>query len=165
MHPRTTNTLPKTFDVYALSFESAGALALNNEYSGFAVAPAHYIAFAERKHACPCRVIYHLWRFTWHLCRISNSRLSSASTGPISKMTSACSRPATTSASSTASLTRLHALMNGQRRYTSALVGLCRDKVGKASKLCHGKDSLNDQRIELLGSSSLEAISFHLLFP
>src|SRR5258708_4595082 len=53
MHPRTTNTLPKTFDVYAFSFESAGALALDNEYSGFAVAPAHYIGFAERKHACP----------------------------------------------------------------------------------------------------------------
>jgi len=34
----------------------------SNEYSGFAVAPAHYIAFAERKHACPCQVIYHLWR-------------------------------------------------------------------------------------------------------
>jgi len=40
----------------------------SNEYSGFAVAPAHYIAFAERMHACPCQVIYHLWRFTWRLC-------------------------------------------------------------------------------------------------
>jgi len=47
-----------------INFESAGALASDNEYSGFAVAPAHYIAFAERKHACPYRVIYHLWRFT-----------------------------------------------------------------------------------------------------
>ncbi len=33
----------------ALDSESTGALALDNEYSGFAVAPAHYIAFAERK--------------------------------------------------------------------------------------------------------------------
>ncbi len=64
MRPRTTNNVPKTLDVYSLSFESAGALALDNEYSGFAVAPAHYIAFAERKHACPCQVIYHLRRFT-----------------------------------------------------------------------------------------------------
>ena len=30
----------------------AGALALDNEYSGFAVLPARYIAFAERKNAC-----------------------------------------------------------------------------------------------------------------
>lgn len=30
-------------------------LALDNEYSGFAVVPAHYIAFAERKNARPCR--------------------------------------------------------------------------------------------------------------
>ena len=53
MHPRTTNIPTQTFDVYGFSFESAGALALENEYSGFAVLPAHYIAFAERKQACP----------------------------------------------------------------------------------------------------------------
>src|SRR5260370_39203631 len=129
MHPGTTNTLPKTFDVFSLSFESAGALALDNEYSGFAATPAHYIAFAERKHACPYRVIYHLRRFTWHLYRTSNSTLSSALTGPIPNMTSACSRPVTTGASSTASLTRLHASMNGQRRYISALVAPSRSRL------------------------------------
>ena len=53
MHPRTTNNFLQTFDVYGFSFESAGALALDNEYSGFAVLSAHYIAFAERKQACP----------------------------------------------------------------------------------------------------------------
>jgi hypothetical protein len=53
MHPRTTNSFLQTFDVYRFSFECAGALALDNEYSGFAVLPAHYIAFAERKQARP----------------------------------------------------------------------------------------------------------------
>jgi hypothetical protein len=53
MHPRTMNRFLQTLDVYSFSFESAGALALDNEYSGFAVLPAHYIAFAERKQACP----------------------------------------------------------------------------------------------------------------
>jgi hypothetical protein len=33
-----------------VGFESAGALALVNEYSGLAVIPAHYIAFTELKH-------------------------------------------------------------------------------------------------------------------
>ncbi len=53
MHPQTTNNSASTYDVHGISFESAGALALDNEYSGFAVPPAHYIAFAERKHARP----------------------------------------------------------------------------------------------------------------
>ena len=53
MHPRITNIATQTFDVYAFSFESAGALALDNEHSGFAVLPAYYIAFAEHKHARP----------------------------------------------------------------------------------------------------------------
>ena len=43
---------PECFDVYRFSFESAGVLALDNEYSGFAVLPARYIGFAERKNAC-----------------------------------------------------------------------------------------------------------------
>ncbi len=43
----------QTFDDFGFSFESAGVLAFNNEYSGFAVPPAHYIAFAERKRARP----------------------------------------------------------------------------------------------------------------
>jgi hypothetical protein len=53
MHPWTTNKSTQTLDDCGFSFESTGALASDNEYSGFAVAPAHYIAFAERKHACP----------------------------------------------------------------------------------------------------------------
>jgi hypothetical protein len=53
MHPQTTNIRAQAFDAYGFSFESAGVLALNNEYSGFAVLPAHYIAFAERMHARP----------------------------------------------------------------------------------------------------------------
>ena len=60
MHPWPTNTSANRLDDYRIIFESTGAPALDNEYSGFAVAPAHYIAFAERKHACPYRVIYHL---------------------------------------------------------------------------------------------------------
>jgi len=34
MHPRTTNMLTQTRDVHAFGFESAGALELDNEYSG-----------------------------------------------------------------------------------------------------------------------------------
>src|ERR1039457_5825680 len=63
MHPRTTNNSATTSDVYRFNFESAGALALDNEYSGFAVLPAHYIAFAERKRARPLRLIYHFGRY------------------------------------------------------------------------------------------------------
>ena len=59
MRPRTTNSSTQTFDVYGFSFESAGALAFVNEYSGFAVQPARYIAFAERKLARPGLPIYH----------------------------------------------------------------------------------------------------------
>ena len=63
MHPRTTNKSTQTSDVRGFSFESAGALALDNEYSGFAVLPAHYIAFAERKRARPWGSIYHFGRY------------------------------------------------------------------------------------------------------
>ena len=62
MHPRTTNIPAKTSDVYRFTFESTGVLALDNEYSGFAVSPAHYIAFAERKRARPGSTIYHFGR-------------------------------------------------------------------------------------------------------
>src|SRR5664279_4885820 len=51
---------PKCTDVFGFSFEAARVLALDNEYSGFAVLPAHYIAFAERKNACLQCAIYHL---------------------------------------------------------------------------------------------------------
>jgi hypothetical protein len=50
MRPRITNKSAKTLDVLRFSFESAGALEFDNEYSGFAVHPAHYIAFAELRH-------------------------------------------------------------------------------------------------------------------
>ena len=59
LRPRITNTNDRTFDDHHLSFESAGALEFVNEYSGFAVAPAHYIAFAELKHARPATLRYH----------------------------------------------------------------------------------------------------------
>ncbi len=62
MHPRTTNIPAKTSDVYRFSFESTGVLALDNEYSGFAVSPAHYIAFAERRRARPGSTICHFGR-------------------------------------------------------------------------------------------------------
>jgi hypothetical protein len=67
VHPWATNKSTQTLDDCRFSFESTGALALDNECSGFAVVPAHYIAFAERKRACPYRVIYHLRRFAWRL--------------------------------------------------------------------------------------------------
>jgi hypothetical protein len=59
LRPRITNTNERTFDDHYLSFESAGALEFVNEYSGFAVAQAHYIAFAELKHARPAALLYH----------------------------------------------------------------------------------------------------------
>jgi hypothetical protein len=40
VHPRTTNKLPQTLDDCGFTFESAGVLAFDNEYSGFAVLPA-----------------------------------------------------------------------------------------------------------------------------
>lgn len=62
MHPRITNKSTQTRDVRRFSFESAGVLALLNEYSGFAVRPAHYSAFAERKLARPVPTTYHFRR-------------------------------------------------------------------------------------------------------
>ncbi len=50
MRPRITNITATTLDVHRFSFESAGALGFDNEYSGFAVKPAHYITFAEPRH-------------------------------------------------------------------------------------------------------------------
>ena len=49
MRLRSTNNNVETHDVYYLRFDSAGALELDNEYSGLAAASAHYIAFAELK--------------------------------------------------------------------------------------------------------------------
>jgi hypothetical protein len=37
MRQRITNTLTATFDVYGVSFESAGALGFVNEFSGLAI--------------------------------------------------------------------------------------------------------------------------------
>src|ERR1700730_772082 len=45
--------------LHSVILHSAGALEFVNEYSGFAVAPAHYIAFAELKHARPAASLYH----------------------------------------------------------------------------------------------------------
>ena len=50
MRPRITNKSAKTLDVLRFSFESAGALEFDNEYSGLPLTPAHYIAFAELRH-------------------------------------------------------------------------------------------------------------------
>ena len=50
MHPQITNKTAITLDVHRFSFESAGALEFDKEYSGYAVKPAHYIAFAELRH-------------------------------------------------------------------------------------------------------------------
>ncbi len=55
MRPRITNISATTFDVHRFSFESAGALGFDNEYSGVAVKPAHYIAFAEPRHRTSLR--------------------------------------------------------------------------------------------------------------
>jgi hypothetical protein len=40
-------------DAFEHIFESAGALAFINEYSGSAASPAPYNAFAERQLTCP----------------------------------------------------------------------------------------------------------------
>jgi hypothetical protein len=47
----------QTFDVHRFGFESAGALGFVNEYSGYAVTPAPYIAFAELEHCTSLMVI------------------------------------------------------------------------------------------------------------
>jgi len=60
MHSRTTNNAPQSFDDFRVRFESAGALAFDNEYSGLAVPPARNIAFAERKTAPRTSAIYSL---------------------------------------------------------------------------------------------------------
>jgi hypothetical protein len=52
MRPRITNSHIPTSDVHRVRFESTGALEFVNEYSGFAVRPLSYIAFAELEHAC-----------------------------------------------------------------------------------------------------------------
>ena len=46
----STNIPTATFDVHGFRFEPSGALGFVNEYSGYAVLPAFYIAFAELKH-------------------------------------------------------------------------------------------------------------------
>ena len=62
MHPRTTNSSAQACDAQQLGFESAGALELVNEYSGYAVIPAPYIGFAELELACPWWRLYHFRR-------------------------------------------------------------------------------------------------------
>ena len=58
LRPRITNTNEHSMIISSVS-ESAAALDFVNEYSGFAVAPPHYIAFAELKHARPAALLYH----------------------------------------------------------------------------------------------------------
>jgi hypothetical protein len=53
MQPQATNRSANRSDDPGFIFEPAGALVLNNEFSGLVVAPAHYIGFADRNHACP----------------------------------------------------------------------------------------------------------------
>ena len=57
MRLRITNISTQTFDVHSIGFESAGALGFVNEYSGYAVTPAPYIAFAELEHRTSLIVI------------------------------------------------------------------------------------------------------------
>src|ERR1700676_4369513 len=105
MHPWPTNTSANRLDDYRIIFESTGAPALDNEYSGLAVAPAHYIDFDTHRNACPCQVIYHLRRSTWHLYRFGSSRLTSASTGAITNKKTARRRGARTNTTLNSSLT------------------------------------------------------------
>ncbi|HAY26728.1 MAG TPA: hypothetical protein DIT03_13420 [Candidatus Accumulibacter sp.] len=53
MQPRITNDSTRTFDVHQFSFESAGALERDNEYSGMVASPTLYIAFAAPRQARP----------------------------------------------------------------------------------------------------------------
>lgn len=53
MRLRITNFSAKSSNDHRFGFESVGALERDNEYSGLAVAPALYIAFAAPKHAHP----------------------------------------------------------------------------------------------------------------
>jgi len=52
-------SVPERSTFAALASSLRVLLALDNEYSGFAVRPARYIAFAERKQAHPRSSIYH----------------------------------------------------------------------------------------------------------
>ena len=56
MHPRVTNKCAITHDVYAFTFEPAGALEITNEYSGLVVAPTHLYCF-RRSQACMPHVL------------------------------------------------------------------------------------------------------------
>ena len=51
MHPQVTNITTQTHDVYRFGFEPVGALGINNEYSGLAVASALLYCF-RRPQAC-----------------------------------------------------------------------------------------------------------------
>ena len=53
MHLRITNMSAQALDAFRFSFGSAGALELDNEYSGLARTTGSYIGFAEFKQARP----------------------------------------------------------------------------------------------------------------
>jgi ABC-type transport system involved in cytochrome bd biosynthesis fused ATPase/permease subunit len=61
MRQRITNIRASTLDVLRFSFESAGALEIVNEYSGYAAQLACYIAFAELKQRTSHIVTLSLW--------------------------------------------------------------------------------------------------------
>jgi hypothetical protein len=61
MRLRITNNPTPTVDVFSFSFEFAGALEIVNEYSGFAVTSARYIAFAELKQCTSRLITLSLW--------------------------------------------------------------------------------------------------------
>ncbi|MDD1629943.1 MAG: IS110 family transposase, partial [Methylococcaceae bacterium] len=61
MRLRITNNPTPTVDVFSFSFEFAGALEIVNEYSGFAVTSARYIAFAELKQCTSHLITLSLW--------------------------------------------------------------------------------------------------------
>ena len=51
--PQTTNKYAPTSDVHSFSFESAGVLEIDNEYSGLAVAPAFLYCLRRSQEPCP----------------------------------------------------------------------------------------------------------------
>ncbi len=62
MHLRITNITAKALDDYRLTFGSAGALELTNEYSKLAALPARYISFESSGKHVPSKYLEPLRR-------------------------------------------------------------------------------------------------------
>jgi hypothetical protein len=62
MHLRITKSSASTSDVLRFSFESASALEIVNEYSGYAVTSARYIAYSELKQR-RSQIVFITWRY------------------------------------------------------------------------------------------------------